>query len=106
MKKERFCQIFPHHTNTCTPSKDQLVMVRTAVGDYGKFINLILKDLIKLIDLHHFVKSCSICKLLQRALPNRIYISVGDVCNARVRAKTPIKQIKENGHSIDTFQYN
>ena len=52
------------------------------------------------------MNSCSICKLLQRALPNRKYISADDVCNARVRANMCIKQIKENGHSIDTFQYN
>ena len=52
------------------------------------------------------MNSCSIYELLQRALPNRKYISAVDVCNARVRAKMLIKQIKENGHSIDIFQYN
>ena len=81
-------------------------MVRTAAGDYRKFTNLILKDLIKLIDLNHFVNPRSICKLHQRALPNRKYISADDVCKARVRAKMLIKQIKQNGHSINTFQYN
>ena len=81
-------------------------MVRTTAGDYGKFTNLILKDFIKLIDLNHLVNPCSIRELLQRALPNRKYISADDVCNARVRAKMLMKQIKENGHSIETFQYN
>ena len=57
-------KIFPHHTNTCTLSNDQVVMVRTAAGDYGKFTSLILKDLIKLINLNHFVHYCLICELL------------------------------------------
>ena len=83
----KIIHIFPHHTNTCTPIKDHFVMVRTAAGDYGKFTSLIPKDLIKLIDLNHFVNSCSIHELLQRALPNRKYISADDVCNARARAK-------------------
>ena len=56
----KITHIFSHHTNTFTPSKDQLVMVRAAAGDYGKFTSLIVKDLIKLIDLNHFVKSCLI----------------------------------------------
>ena len=100
----KITHIFPHHTNTCTPSKDQLVMVRTVAEDYGKFTSLLLKDLIKLIDLNHFVNSRSIRELLQRALPNRKYISADDICNARVGAKMLIKQIKENDHSINTFQ--
>ena len=33
-------------------------------------------------------------------------MSSDDVCNASVRVKLLIKQIKEYGHSIDTFQYN
>ena len=70
-------------------------MVRTAAGDYGKFTNLILKDLIKLIDVNHFVYSCSICDLVQRALLKRKYISADDVCNARGRAKMRMKQIKK-----------
>ena len=82
--------IFQHHTTTCSPSKDQLVMVRTAAGNYVKFTDLILKDLIKLIGLN-----CLICELLQRPLPNRKYISSDDVCNARVRVKPLMKQIKK-----------
>ena len=81
-------------------------MITTAAVDYGKFTNLILKDLIKLINLNHFVNSRSIRKLLQRALLNRKYISADDVCNARVGAKMLIKQRKEKSHSINTFQYN
>ena len=61
--------IFPHHTNTYT----------------------LLKDLIKLIDRNHFVNSCSICELLQRALLKRKYIRADDVCNARVRVKVIIE---------------
>ena len=78
-------------------------MVRSAVGDYGKLTNLLLKDLIKLVDLNHFVNSCLICKFLQRALSNRKYISNDDVCNAWIRDKMLIKQIKEIGHLIDIF---
>ena len=62
-KKERFYEykhIFPHYTNTCTQIKDQLVMIRTATGDHEKFTSLILKDLIKLIDLNHFLNPYSI----------------------------------------------
>ena len=51
------------------------------------------------------MNSTSICEFLQRALPNRKYISADGVCSARVRAKMLIQQIKENGYSIDTFQY-
>ena len=98
----KIIDIFPHHTNNCTTSKDQ--MIRTTAGDYGKFTSFIPKDLIKLIDLNHFINSCSICELLQRALQNRKYIRSDDVCNARVRAKLLIKKIKENDHTIDTFQ--
>ena len=98
--------VFPHCANTCTPSKDHFVMVRTVAGDYGRLKSLILKDLIILIDLNLFVNSCSICELLQRALPDRKYISADDVYNTRVRTKMFIKQIKENDHSIDVFQYN
>ena len=65
-------------------------MVGTVAGDYGKFKRIILKDLIKLIDLNHFVYSRSIHELLY---------------NARVRAKMLSNQRKENGHLIDTFQY-
>ena len=60
-------------------------MVGTVAGDYGKFKRIILKDLIKLIDLNHFVNSCSIRELLQRTLQNRKYISADDVCNAWVK---------------------
>ena len=81
-------------------------MVRTAAGDYAKFTSTILKDLIKLIDLNHFVTSRTIRELLQRALPKRKYISSDDVVNARVKAKLLIKQIKSKGKSIKTFQYN
>ena len=34
--KIKIVKIHPHHTNTCEPGKDQLVMVRTAAGDYAK----------------------------------------------------------------------
>ena len=67
--------IFPHHTNTCTPSKDQLVIVRTAAGDYRIF-TIVLKDLIKSIDLNYFVNFHSIHELLQRDLNINIYILV------------------------------
>ena len=52
------------------------------------------------------MNSTSICEFLQRALPNRKYISADGVCSARVRAKMLIQQMKEIGHSINTFQYN
>ena len=60
-------------------------MVRAAAGE--KVTILILEDLRKLIHLNHFVNSRLICKLLQRALPNRKYVSADNVCKARVRAK-------------------
>ena len=53
----KITHIFPNYTNTCSLSKDRLVIVRTAEGDYGKFMGLIVKDFIKLINLNHFVKS-------------------------------------------------
>ena len=81
-------------------------MVCTAAGDYAKFTSTILKDLIKLIDLNHFVTSRTIRELLQRALPKRKCISSDDVVNARVKAKFLIKQIKSKGESIKTFQYS
>ena len=77
-------------------------MVQTAAGDYRKFSVLILKDLIKLIDLNHFVNFLSICELLSRKLPKWKYISFNNVCNVRVRAKLSIKHVKK----IDTFQHN
>ena len=52
--KIKIIKLHPHHTNTCQPGKDQLVIVRTVAGDSAKFISTILKDLIKLIDLYHF----------------------------------------------------
>ena len=98
--------LFLHHTNTCSPSKDWLVMVRTAAGDYGKVTALILEYLIMPIDLNHFVNSWLICELLQRVLPRNKYKSAGIVYNTRVKTKLPTKRIKENGYSIDTFEYN
>ena len=84
-------KIYPHHTNTCQPRKDQLVIVCTAAGSYTKFSSTVLKDLIKLIDLNHFVTSRTIRELLQRALPKRKYMSLDDVVNARLKAKLLIK---------------
>ena len=72
--KIKVIQINPHHTNTCQPRKDQLVIVCTAAGSYTKFSSTVLKDLIKLIDLNHFVTSRIIRELLQRALPKRKHI--------------------------------
>ena len=66
-------------------------MVCTAAGDYAKFSSTILKDLIKLIDLNHFVTSRTIRELLQRDLPKRKYMSSDDVVNARVKARLFIK---------------
>ena len=57
------------------------------------------------MNLNHFVKSRTIWELLQRALPEREYISSGDVVNARVKAKLSIKQSNSKGESIETFQY-
>ena len=85
--KIKIIKINPHHTNTCEPGKDQLVMVCTTAGNYIKFTSTILKDFIKLIDLNHFVTSRKIRELLQRALPKRKYISSDNVVNARVKAK-------------------
>ena len=81
-------------------------MVCTAAGDYAKFTSTILKDLIKLIGLNHFVTSRTIRELLQRSLPKRKYISSDDIVDARVKAKLLIKQIKSKGKSIETFQHN
>ena len=66
-------------------------MVRTAADNYAKFTPTILKDLIKLIDLNHFVTSRTIRELLQRDLPKRKYMSSDDVVNARVKARLFIK---------------
>ena len=86
------------YTYTCSPNKDELVIRRTAARQYGKFIGFILKDLIIQIDINHFVNSFSIYE--------QNYINADDVINTRVKAKLLIKQINENRHSIDTFQYN
>ena len=74
----KITDLFPHHSNTCSPCKDQHVMVRNAVSDYGILIALILKDLIKPIDLNHFVNSQLICELIQEALSQRKYTSFND----------------------------
>ena len=60
---------------------------------------------IKPIDLNYFVNSRLIYELPQRS-QNRKYISFNDVCNTRVSAKQLTKQLQENYHTIDTFQYN
>ena len=39
----KITHIYPHHTNICAPSKDQLVMVRTAAGDYENLQDLFSK---------------------------------------------------------------
>ena len=80
-------KIYPHHANTCEPRKDQLVMVCTVAGTYAKITSTILNDLIKLIDLNHFVTSTTLRELLQRFFPKRKYISSDDTINARVKAK-------------------
>ena len=81
-------------------------MVDTAAGNYAKFTSTILKDLIKLIDLNHFVTSRTIRDLLQRALTKRKFMSSDDVVNAGLKAKLLIKQIKSKSKSIETFQCN
>ena len=92
----KITHIFPHHTNTCSPGKDHFVSRR---------LWKIHKSHSQRFDGINW--SWSFCELLQRALPNnKKCICVDDVCNARVRAKMLIKQIKENDHSINTFQYN
>ena len=102
--KIKVIKIYPHHTNTCQPGKDQLVRVRTAANNYATFSSTILKDLIKLIDLNYFITSRTIRELLQRAFPKRK--SSDDGVDARMKAKRFIKQIKSKGKSIKTFQYN
>ena len=104
--KIKIIKLHSHHTHTYHPGKDQLVMVCTIATDYAKFTTIILKDLIKLIDLNHFVTSRTIRELLRRALSKRKYISSDDVVNVRVQAKLSIKQNKRKRESIDTFQHN
>ena len=72
-------------------------MVCVAAGDHTKFTSMMLKDLIKLIDLNHLVTSRTIREILQRALAKRKYISSDDVVNARVKAKLLIKELKSKG---------
>ena len=83
--------------------RDQLVLVHTAAGDYAKFISTILKELMKLTNLNHFVTSRVIRELLQIALDKRNYINSDDVINARVKAKLWIKQIKVNSSPSKLF---
>ena len=91
-----------HHTNTSQPGKDELEMVCIAAGNHAKFTTTILKYLIKLIDLNHFITSRTIRELLQRALPKKKCISSDDVANVREIVKLLISK----GKSINTFQYN
>ena len=80
-------------------------MVHTAAGNYAKFTSTLLKDLIKWIDLNHFVTSRTIREVLQTALQKRKYKSSNDVVNAQVKPQLWIKQIKSKAESIKTSQY-
>ena len=100
----KLTHIFPHCTSACSPSKDQLVMVWTAAG--GEIYGLYSQRFNKTNWFKSFCEFLFHSLALQKALPNTKYISADNVCNARVRAKLQVKPIKENWHSIDTYQYN
>ena len=56
-------QIFQGHTNTYSPSKDQLRMV---AGDCGEFKGLVHKDLRIFINLNHCVNKIKFITILEK----------------------------------------
>ena len=98
----------PHHTNSCVPGKNQLLLTNTRAGVYSKATSLVLNELVKYMVLNPngYADAPYIRSLMTRALPNRKSVTSQDIYNVRLRAIMFMTQIKSEGKEIDKFHFN
>ena len=98
-------EVHPKHSRGCNPSPDQLVQCKTAAGEYAKYQQIILHQLIHYLSTGRNTEPTFLRDMLSKVLPRRKSITSHDLFNTIVRAQMLISQLKKQGRSIEEYHF-
>ena len=102
----RISKVISEHNNGCLSEPDKQIEARAKSESYVTYYLLMLKDLLKFMDVQPYVPSNVIRELLTQALPGRKSISSQDVYNTRIRAKLLLHQLHLENKDYNSLEYD
>ena len=95
------------HSNTCDLfCVEQCVLVWTRSGDYKKYADQSLREIMVQMAIEYFVTVGAIKELLSRTMPDRKYIDRRMINNVRIRARKKRLELDDKNIEIDPKHFD